>query len=239
MLMAQLIQQVDAFSKHYGTHHERTLSTIFQLAELYIHHYRLDALDHMLQGVADVCKKFGDGSAWYMKYIQMLGFCRYKQYRFREALALFLEQEQLVGGLNEILCENIGHTYSSLGEVENAKAYFNKGLKLLENGGLPERRRAGFYYGLALATNRLGNPTEALKLLHKALEGYQGDESQQDLSVEAKVKSSIGLVLEKVGKIDEAVRYAKEALQIFRETVGNRNPLTHSAAATLGEIFHI
>jgi hypothetical protein len=85
----------------------------------------------------------------------MLGFCRWKQHRLREALALFHEQEAIMGD-NEILCENIGHTYSSLGDFDAAVASFQKGLYLLGVNGDPGRK-AGFYYGMALAKDRLGS----------------------------------------------------------------------------------
>jgi tetratricopeptide (TPR) repeat protein len=77
-------------------------------------------------------------------------------------------QESLIGD-NSILCENIGHTYSSLGDYEKAREYFSKGLALLGPDG-PPGRQAGFYYGLGLATDRLGSARDSLPLLHKALE---------------------------------------------------------------------
>ena len=59
----------------------------------------------------------------YIKAIQSLGFCRWKQHRLEEALSLFHEQEGIVGPASAILCENIGHTHSSLGDLEKVSGY--------------------------------------------------------------------------------------------------------------------
>ena len=65
--------------------------------------------------MTSVCKE--RGGDWYVKWIQSLAFCRWKQYRFKEALGLFLQQQEIVGA-SAALCENIGHTYSSLGDLQ-------------------------------------------------------------------------------------------------------------------------
>ena len=172
-LMRALEAKVDHYEKTLGLAAEKTLRKAFRLLNLYIQHYKLDVMDELLAKVADTCTRCGKGSVWYIKYIQMLGFCRWKQYKLKEALALFLEQESLIGD-NSILCENIGHTYSSLGDYEKAREYFTKGLALLGPDGAPGRQ-AGFNYGLGLAMERLGNIEGSLPLLEKALDGYRKD----------------------------------------------------------------
>ena len=218
-----------------GLKNEKTLHKIFRLLELYINHYKLMAMDELLEQISETCKELKDESTWYIKYIQMLGFCRYKQYRFRDALNLFLEQESIVGGTSDILCENIGHTYSSLGEYENAVRYFNKGI-LICGDDITPHRKAGFLYGLSLATDRLGNTSKALPLLHQALDGYSHG-SKYDETTVAKVKSSISHMHEKLGNVDDAIKYSDESLQHFRKTVGNDSPLTITAAGDLGKLY--
>ena len=156
-LMAQLLEKVNKYKVELGMGNWKTLRKVFRLLNLYIQHYMLNKMDDLLLEFADTCKGMY-GSPYYIKYIQMLGFCRWKQHRLREALALFHEQESIIGD-NEILCENIGHTYSSLGDYESAIASFQKGLHLLGDTGMPGRK-AGFYYGIALAKDRLGNTQE-------------------------------------------------------------------------------
>jgi len=205
-LMRALEAKVELYEKTLGLADEKTLRKIFRLLNLYIQHYMLDIMDKLLEKVAETCTQCGKGSVWYIKYIQMLGFCRWKQYKLKDALALFLEQEALIGD-NSILCENIGHTYSSLGDYEKAREYFTKGLSLLGPDG-PPGRQAGFYYGLGLATDRLGDVAGSLPLLHKALEGYKKDRvdpqgNPVESSIHAKVMSSIGHMHEKLGQVDK------------------------------------
>ena len=45
---------------------------------------------------------------------------------YTQALDLFLEQESIMGP-SSALCENIGHTQSSLGMLKDAEASFEKG----------------------------------------------------------------------------------------------------------------
>ena len=132
-----LQKQVETYIGRFGIKDERTLLKIFRLLGLYINHYKLDAMDVLLQRISETCGNIKNDSTWYIKYIQMLGFCRYKQYRFRDALSLFLEQESLLESISDILCENIGYTYSSLGEYDNAIKYFNKGIATLGSGITP------------------------------------------------------------------------------------------------------
>eukprot|EP00966_Prymnesium_polylepis_P112703 2606780-Prymnesium_polylepis.1 len=87
------------------------------------------------------------GGDWRVKHIQSLAFCRWKQYKFKEALELFLEQQKIVGA-SAALCENIGHTYSSLGDLNEAESYFERAIELLKTGSYGNK--GGIYMGLGL-----------------------------------------------------------------------------------------
>lgn len=239
-LMGKLLAKVNKYKVELGMGHWKTLRKVFRLLNLYIQHYMLDKMDDLLLEFADTCKgKEMYGSTYYIKYIQMLGFCRWKQHRLREALALFHEQEHIIGD-NEILCENIGHTYSSLGDYQSAIGSFQKGLHLLGNSGLPGRK-AGFLYGIALAKDRLGQTEESIPLLREALDGYRKERIDPqgnpiDSSIHAKVEMSLGHMHEKLGSLDEAAKYMAEAVRVFRKCVGDGNPLTHGALGALGDV---
>jgi len=240
-LMKLLEEKIAIHEQNLGLANEKTLNKIFKLLNLYIQHYKLDVMDELLAKVSVVCIAMGEGSVWFIKYIQMLGFCRWKQYRLREALELFLKQEKLVGD-NSILCENIGHTYSSLGEYDKARESFQKGLQLLGPNG-PPGREAGFLYGLGLATDRLGNTEEALPMLYKALDGYRKERidpegNPVDSSIHAKVQSSIGHLHEKLGDFEQAMKYFAEAVRVFRKCTGEAavSPLTTTAMGNLGKL---
>ena len=113
----RLERRLGARRARLGLDNARTLRSAFRLLDCLIGQYKLNRTEALLDEVAPVCKRLGGD--WHVKAIQSLAFCRWKQYRFGEALALFLEQQQLVGP-SAALCENIGHTYSSLGELERA-----------------------------------------------------------------------------------------------------------------------
>ena len=235
LLINALKIEIEDHVNRFGLKDELTLRKVFRLLELYINHYKLIAMDELLQRISETCIELKNESTWYIKYIQMLGFCRYKQYKFRDALKLFLEQESMVGGESDILCENIGHTYSSLGEYENAIRYFNKGISISGKDITPYRK-AGFLYGLSLATDRLGDTSKALPLLHQALDGYSHGTKYDETTI-AKVKSSISHMHEKLGNLDDAMKYSEESLKHFRKTVGKESPLTITAAGDLGKLL--
>ena len=76
--------------------------------------------------------------------------------------------------------------------IVQARATFQKGLELLGAEGAPGRK-AGFNYGLGLATDRLGDTEGALPLVCEALEGYRmervdKDGKPVDSSIHAKVR---------------------------------------------------
>lgn len=148
----RLEAQMVALRREHGLADERTLKKVFKLLNVWIAQYQLNKVEGLVEEVMDTCRE--KGGDWYVKAIQAKGFCRWKQQRLDDALELFLEQEKIVGG-SAALCENIGHTYSSLGDLETASAYFTKGLGLLQvtGGG----NKAGLYYGLGLIKERQGD----------------------------------------------------------------------------------
>ena len=96
---------------------DRSLKQAFRLMDCLIGQYKLNRTDEILDELSHHCE--ARGGDWKVKHIQSKAFVRWKQYRFKEALTLFLEQQDIVGG-SAALCENIGHTYSSLGERKKA-----------------------------------------------------------------------------------------------------------------------
>ena len=64
---------------------DRSLKQAFRLMDCLIGQYKLNMTDRVLSEVKTVCKE--RGSDWYVKWIQSLAFCRWKQYRFKEARA--------------------------------------------------------------------------------------------------------------------------------------------------------
>jgi tetratricopeptide (TPR) repeat protein len=177
------------------------------------------------------------GGDWKVKHIQSTAFVRWKQYKFKEALALFLQQQEIVGA-SAALCENIGHTYSSIGDLPKAEEYFERAIELLKRGSFGNR--GGIYMGLGLVRDRLGKTREALPILEQALEHYQKEHTrdfvQLDSSIIAKAHMSVGKAHEKLGEKAKAAEHMADALAIFRRTVGFDSPLTANAMGCLGKV---
>ena len=231
----RLEKRVAALRKRRGLSDDATLKQVFKLLDCLIGQYKLNRTEKILSEVAAVCKE--RGGDWYVKHIQSLAFCRWKQYRFKEALSLFLEQQKIVGA-SAALCENIGHTYSSLGDLPQAETYFERAIELLKHGSFGNR--GGIYMGLGLVRDRLGKTREALPILEQALEHYQREHTkgyqQLDSSIIAKAHMSIGKAHDKLGEPAEAAKHFAEALRIFRATVGESSPLTAHALGSLGKV---
>ena len=68
---------------------------------------RLNKLSEHLEEIVPVCRKRTDD--YKIKAIQALAFVRWKQSKFREAIPLFHEMEEILGK-SAALCENIAHT---------------------------------------------------------------------------------------------------------------------------------
>ncbi|KAL1495988.1 hypothetical protein AB1Y20_014625 [Prymnesium parvum] len=231
----RLEKRVEMLRAKYGLSHDKTLKQIFKLLDCLIGQYKLNRTEKLLEEVQEVCQSAG--SDWRVKHIQSLAFCRWKQYRFKEALALFLEQQAIVGA-SAALCENIGHTYSSLGDLPSAEQYFERAIELLKVGSYGNK--GGIYMGLGLVRDRMGKTKEALPILEQALDHYQKehtkDHQQLDSSIIAKAHMSIGKAHEKLEDLKQAASHMAEALRIFRRTVGETSPLTAHALGSLGKV---
>jgi len=240
---SRLEAKVEALKGSHGAADDRTLKKVFQLANNLIAQYKLNKVEALLEEFMSVCNE--RGGDWYIKAIQALGFCRWKQYKLHDALALFLEQESIIGK-SAALCENIGHTYSSLGDLDKAAEYFECGLELLKRGSFGNC--AGLYYGLGLIKERQGKGGEAIPILGQALDMYKEEHSKNgayvDSSIVAKVHMSIAKIHEsgaasgadKKEKLAEAAKNMQEALCLFRKTVGAEHPLTANALGCLGKV---
>jgi tetratricopeptide (TPR) repeat protein len=219
--------------------HGKTMDTTFKLLNCLIGQYKLNETEELVDEIMPICVKHKEQeSKWYIKAIQSSGFCKYKQYKFKEALALFLEQESIIGP-SAALCENIGHTQSSLGMLQEAEASFEKGIELLKMGSFGNK--GGIYLGLGLVRERLGRNKEALEVLLQALEVFKkqhSDGSQEfESSTVAKAHTSVGNLYKKLGDLAKAGDHFRSSLQIFRRTVGAGSPLTASALANLGKLL--
>ena len=141
----RLEQRVAVLKRSEGLGSERTLKSIFKLMDCLIGQYKLNRTDALLDEVRETCYKHTGSNSWRIKHIQSSAFVRWKQYRFKEALDLFLQQQEIVGA-SAALCENIGHTYSSMGDLSSAEAHFEKAIELLKRGSYGNK--GGIYMGL-------------------------------------------------------------------------------------------
>lgn len=141
-------------------------------------------------------------------------------------------------GPSAALCENIGHTYSSLGNLEKAEEYFELALKLspTEKKVEMEGNTGGILLGLGLIKDRKGDINGSLPVLQQALDWYKTKFGTADASLVAKSHMSVGKAHEKLGDHEAAERHFSEALRIFEVTCGDDSPLTAGALASLGKV---
>ena len=128
---ARLEERVRLLKRKEGLESDRTLKAAFKLMDCLIGQYKLNRTDDILREFDAACAK--RGGEWSIKHLQSTAFVRWKQYRFKEALKLFLKQQEVVGA-SAALCENIGHTYSSMGDLKKAEEYFERAIELLKRG---------------------------------------------------------------------------------------------------------
>eukprot|EP00439_Symbiodinium_sp_Y106_P084317 s104_g25.t1 len=190
-----------------------------------------------------------DGFASVCGGIQALAFVRWKQSRFREALPLFHEMENHLGK-SAALCENIAHTYNSLGEFEKAEDYLRQALKFIEQEhGLNKAIWSLGNWGLSIpdlsldmtfawsSIDRLGKQKEALPVCRKAYEFYKERANGAPASLQAKAGISCAKIHAKLGQLKDAEAYIREAVEMYEVTCGETSPLTASAYHELGKVL--
>jgi len=218
-----------------GLDHEDTLQTFFALFDNCIQLYRLNKLSAFLDEVYPVCRDRTD--KYKLKAIQALAFVRWKQSRFREALPLFHEMEDILGK-GAALCENIAHTYNSLGDYEKAEDYFRQALKFIEQEhGANRGNRGGVLLGLGLVRDRLGWHGEALPVCQKAYDFYKERANGAPASLQAKAGISCAKINAKLGNYAKAEEFIKEAVHMYEVTCGATSPLTASAYHEWGKVL--
>ena len=228
-----LTEKLQKAKKKYPPGHDKIISCSLKLVHSLIPLYRLNDTEAVLNEIMPFCKE--KGGKVYIKAIQSKAFCLFKQYKFKEALVLFHEQAQLVGP-SSALYENMAHTFNSVGDYDSAATYFTQALQLLGQGSYG--KKGGIYLGLGLVRERQGRPEEALPILQQALQHYKDDVGSDDgSSLIAKSHMSVGQCFENLKQLPEAIGHIKEAVRIFKKTVGNTSPLTANSLGVLGRLY--
>lgn len=235
---ARLKVRVAELKEQYGVADERFIKKVQKLVSVLIAQYKLDATDEYLDMITEAVTARGESDPLYIKTIQSRAFCLWKRYKYKDALKLFHEQERIMGP-SAALCENIGHTYNSLGDYEAAEKYFVQAMEMLKMGSFGNK--GGIYLGLGLVRERLGKTKEALPILQQALSHYQDEYNrggqQLDSSLIAKSHMSVAHAHENLGELSTAIYHVREALRVFRNTVGNNSPLVANALGSLGRML--
>lgn len=63
LLIDALRNEVNDYFITFGVKDEKTLRKVFRLLELYINHYKLDAMDELLKRISDTCNELKHDSA--------------------------------------------------------------------------------------------------------------------------------------------------------------------------------
>ncbi|CAJ1394707.1 unnamed protein product [Effrenium voratum] len=229
-----------------GLDDDVTLNTFFKLFDMWIQLYRLNKCMEVLEEVVPICRS--RGGDLHVKGVQALAFTLWKKSQFKDAILLFHEIEDLIG-CSAALCENMGHTYSSMGNYDEASNYFNKALLCLdeeEKIGKKTGDRAGILLGLGLIEDRLGRFEKALAAVRESQALFRQRANGKPSSLVAKAGMSIAKILLKLAlqepdskkreeMEEEAVEREQENVALFEVTCGDDSPLTASALRGLGE----
>ncbi|CAE8706415.1 unnamed protein product [Polarella glacialis] len=219
----------------YGVDDRRTLHVFFELFDLWIMLYRLNKADKALAEILPACEWRRDDLS--IKAVQALAFTRWKQGRFREALARFHEMEGWLGK-NPALAENIGHTYNALGEHGEAEAYFQQALQLIsETPAAADSNKGGILLGLAGIRDKRGQLAEALSPAQDAYNFYKARDQERgwESSLTAKAAMQLSKIHLQMGEVHAAERKTREAIRLFQSTSGEDTPLLSGAFSRLGE----
>jgi tetratricopeptide (TPR) repeat protein len=230
--------------KEFGLENAVTIEVFLRLFDVLIGMYRLDRCDQLLKEVLPAIdrleSKSVEGTAssslsskYKLKGIQCLAFTRWKQGKLSEAMDLFMQMESLLPQPSPALLENMGHTYSSMGNLDKAKEYFEKSIE----AGSPNE--GGILLGLGLLSERSGDHERGIQQCLKALEWYENRFSKKgnESSLEAKCCMSIAKLYATTKQTEKAYEYATRAVENFRRTCGNDSPLLASALKAQGEIL--
>lgn len=243
----QRLEKLFAENKEqYGLESEITLGTFFKLFDMWIQLYRLNKCSEALVDIVPICRK--KGGTLHVKGVQALAFTVWKQSDFRQAATLFHEIEELIGP-SSALAENIGHTYSSLGDYDQASKYFRTALSCLdeeEKAGKKVGDRGGILLGLGLIEDRLGRFESALEAVREAHQVFRKRANGKPSSLVAKAGMSVAKILLKLSNDEqdeekkkameeEALKTEHENVELFEVTCGEDSPLTASALKGLGE----
>eukprot|EP01047_Picozoa_sp_COSAG01_P008200 COSAG01_NODE_320_length_18904_cov_45.662537_2_plen_339_part_00 len=117
-----------------GLDDDSTLDAFFALFNIAIQLYHLNKLAAYLVDVVPICRRRLD--SYTLKAVQAHAFVLWKQHKLEAAVKLFHEMEDIMGK-NAALCENIAHTYNSLGNYETAERYFRESLQVRAQSQLP------------------------------------------------------------------------------------------------------
>mmetsp|Transcript_232 Transcript_232/g.695 ORF Transcript_232/g.695 Transcript_232/m.695 type:complete len:440 (-) Transcript_232:6-1325(-) len=229
-----------------GLDDEVTLATFFKLFDMWIQLYRLNKCMEVLEEVVPICRR--RGGQLHIQGVQALAFTLWKQSKFKEAAELFHEIENLVGS-SPALCENMGHTYSSMGDFEQAALYFRRAIQCMEHEeklGKKTGDKGGVLLGLGLIEDRQGNYEKALVAMRESQRVFRIRANGKPSSLIAKAGMSIAKILlklaareadeaKRVEMEEEAITLSRENLQLFEVTCGDDSPLTASALRGLGE----
>ncbi|GAB5364425.1 hypothetical protein AAMO2058_000969100 [Amorphochlora amoebiformis] len=224
----------ETLRKSVGLEHHMTLTAAFNLMDQWIGNYRLTLIDNLLMGkeiaLMKICRRLG--GQWKLKAVQMLAFCRWKQFRYKESLDLFYEFQDLAGK-SAILLENMGHTHNSLGETDKAEECFLEALDRIERGD--RGNKGGLLMGIGIVRKSRGDLKGSAEILLEALAFYKDSYKGVDHSIVAKSHTSVGRALEDLGEIKQAEHHFYEAVRIFWLTCGI-SPLTGNATKRLGDL---
>ena len=135
------------------------------------------------------------------------------------------------------ICNNVGLTFTYIGDYHNALKYYGKALSIQEQlGTVKSEATGGLYINIADAYRLLGDFDNALEYCNKAFEILE-EELEPIPTTLAQSYNIGGLTLSAIGELDEAIKLFNIAIDINEMAYGLDHPLTAHAYSAIAQTY--
>ncbi|CAK0907497.1 unnamed protein product, partial [Prorocentrum cordatum] len=213
-----------------GFRDPKVLEGALDLAVAYLKNYAVDKADALYAAIEPYCME--RGLPWDVKWLQDCATLRCKQARQPEA-AVMLEEIAKRTPPHPATLNNLGTRGSAdnmMRQHDKAQEYFEASMEI---AGRDEPGKENLWY-IGTAKKHMGQYDEALPMLLKALEEWERDEPEDDVTL-AKLLDTIGSCYDKMGQSDMAVEQFTKARILYGRSIGPESPLYGSACEGLAK----
>ncbi|CAK0819729.1 unnamed protein product [Prorocentrum cordatum] len=213
-----------AYAKE-GFRDPMVLEGALDLAVAYLKNYAVDKADALYAAIEPYCME--RGLPWDVKWLQDCATLRCKQARQPEA-AVLLEEVAKRTPPHPATLNNLGTVYNMMRQPEKAEEYFKAAMEVAGH----EEPVKDDLWNLGIAKKNMKRYDEALPMLLKALEGWEREEPEDDVTL-AKLHDTVGSCYDLMGQPEKGVEHFSQARILFGRSIGADSPLYGSSCEGL------